>query len=52
MVGNDVSEDMEAAAQAGMQVYLLTDCLINRHDRDISACPQGGFDELRELLQA
>ena len=39
MVGNDVSEDMEAASAAGMQVFLLTDCLINRKERDIRVYP-------------
>lgn len=49
MVGNDVLEDM-AAADAGMQVFLLTDCLINKHDRDISGYAQGSFPELMEFL--
>ena len=51
MVGNDVSEDMEAAAQAGMQMFLLTDCLINRENKDISAYPHGSFAQLMALLQ-
>lgn len=46
MVGNDVKEDMEAAQSAGMNVFLLTDCLINRDNSDISVFPHGGFDEL------
>lgn len=29
MIGNDVGEDM-VAAQLGMKVFLLTDCLINK----------------------
>ena len=29
MVGNDVTEDM-VAEETGMQVFLLTDCLINK----------------------
>ncbi len=45
MVGNDVDEDM-VARTIGMQVFLLTDCLINKKDTDISAFPQGGFKEL------
>lgn len=45
MVGNDVSEDM-AARELGMEVFLLTDCLINREDKDIAAYPHGGFPEL------
>ena len=49
MVGNDVQEDM-IAASLGMRVFLLTPCLINRNDADLSAYPQGGFDALRAYL--
>ena len=45
MVGNDVTEDMAAQA-LGMQVFLLTDCLINRDGKDISVYPHGSFDAL------
>lgn len=45
MVGNDVEEDM-TARELGMEVFLLTDCLINREGRDIAAYPHGGFPEL------
>lgn len=45
MVGNDVTEDM-VAQTLGMQVFLLTDCLINKQGKDISAYPQGSFDQL------
>ena len=45
MVGNDADEDM-VAETLGMQVFLLTDCLINKKDRDINAWPHGGFAEL------
>lgn len=45
MVGNDVRDDMSAAA-VGMKVFLLTDCLINKKDVDISLYPHGGFDDL------
>ena len=50
MVGNDVQEDM-VAAELGMQVFLMTDDLINRDGRDVSHIPQGGFEELFEYLQ-
>ena len=50
MVGNDVQEDM-VAQEIGMQVFLLTDCMINKKDRDISAYPQGGFNELKAYLE-
>lgn len=45
MVGNDVGEDM-VAEDLGMKVFLLTDCLINRDGKDISAYPHGGFSDL------
>lgn len=45
MVGNDALEDT-AAEKLGIKVFLLTDCLINRDGRDVSAYPQGSFDEL------
>lgn len=51
MVGNDVSEDM-VARTLGMQVFLLTDCLINRDGKDISAYPNGSFPELLTYIKA
>lgn len=45
MVGNDAHEDM-IAKTLGMKVFLLTDCLINKKNEDISIYPQGSFDEL------
>ena len=50
MVGNDVTEDM-IARELGMQVFLLTDCLINRKEKDISVYPNGGFDELMNYVR-
>ena len=49
MVGNDVGEDM-IAETLGMKVFLLTDCLINKHGADISAYPHGGFDDLLSFI--
>ena len=49
MVGNDMDEDM-IAAQLGMKVFLLTDCLINKKDRDYSGIPHGGFDRLMDFI--
>ena len=50
MVGNDATEDL-AAAKIGMKVFLVTDCLINTNDVDISAVPQGNFDDLMDYLR-
>lgn len=49
MVGNDVSEDM-IAESLGMQVFLLTDCLINKENADIDRYPHGDFPELISYL--
>ena len=49
MVGNDVTEDMRAAQKAGMSVFLLTDCLINKERNDISAYPRGSFEQLMDF---
>lgn len=50
MVGNDVTEDM-SAKQAGLKVFLLTDCLINKNCEDIAQFPRGRFPELLDYLR-
>lgn len=49
MVGNDVDEDM-IAQTVGMSVFLLTDNIINRENKDISVYPNGGFDDLLNYI--
>lgn len=49
MVGNDVGEDM-ITKQLGMQVFLLTDCLINKGDEDVSVYPHGDFEALLRFV--
>ena len=51
MVGNDVTEDMSAQA-LGMEVFLLTDCMINSEEKDISVYPSGGFPELLARIRS
>lgn len=51
MVGNDANEDM-AAGDAGIQTFLLTNCLINAKGKDISIYPRGGFGQLLEYIRA
>ena len=51
MVGNDVAEDM-IAERLGMKVFLLTDCLINKHNSDIAVYPHGNIDDLFEFIEA
>lgn len=50
MVGNDVTEDM-IAQTTGMQVFLLTDCLINKEREDISEYPHGSFRQLMRFIK-
>lgn len=50
MVGNDVNEDM-VVKELGMKVFLLTDCLINKNNLDISVFPNGSFVELIDYLK-
>lgn len=50
MVGNDVSDDMPAAS-VGMKVFLLTDCLINKEEEDITKYPNGNFDKLMQYIE-
>ena len=51
MVGNDVTEDM-IAETIGMKVFLLTDCLINKENKDISNYPNGSFRELMDYIKS
>ena len=50
MVGNDVEEDM-IAKELGMDVFLLTNCMINRKQLDYSQYPQGDFQALMSFLE-
>ena len=50
MVGNDAQEDM-IAESLGMKVFLLTDCLLNRKELDVSRYPQGSFDDLFSYIE-
>ena len=51
MVGNDINEDM-IAETLGMRVFLLTDSLINRDNKDISQYPHGSFPELLNYIRS
>jgi len=50
MVGNDTSEDM-IAQKLGIHVFLLTDCLINKDNADITQWPHGSFPELMNYIR-
>ncbi len=50
MIGNDVTEDM-IARKVGMNVFLLTDCLINKEREDINQYPRGSFEQLLNYIE-
>lgn len=50
MVGNDVSEDMQVH-NLGLSRYLVTDCLINSKEEDISSIPHGSLQDFYEFAQ-
>ena len=49
MIGNDATEDL-AAAKTGMDVFILTDHLLNRNNVDITSVPHGGYQELHQYI--
>ena len=51
MVGNDISDDMPAA-DIGMKVFLLTDCLIAKEGESAEDYPHGGFAELMAYIDS
>ncbi len=51
MVGNDALEDM-ITENLGMKVFLLTKCLINKENKDISVYPNGDLSDLVEFVKS
>ena len=49
MIGNDTLDDM-VARDVGMQVFLLTDCLVNRQNKNVEDYPHGDMDALMRYL--
>ncbi len=49
MIGNDVDEDL-CSAQLGFDTFLVTDCIINRQNKDISGFKSGTFEELYSFI--
>ncbi|MBQ0065446.1 MAG: HAD family hydrolase [Firmicutes bacterium] len=50
MIGNDVEEDM-VAQKLGMKVFLLTNDMINKKEKDISQYPNGDFEALKSFFR-
>ena len=49
MIGNDVNEDM-IASRLGFDTYLITDCLINRDNKDLSLYKHGSMQDFYNFL--
>lgn len=49
MIGNNADEDVRASQAAGMDAFLLTDCLIA--EGELPDCPKGGFAKLLDFLK-
>lgn len=50
MVGNDVYED-GAALKAGIDLFLITDHLLNKYDDDFSHIPHGNYEDLLRFIE-
>lgn len=50
MVGNDVDEDM-CAVSLGLTGYLLTDCLLNRHEKPVEGFLSGSFEDFKTYAE-
>lgn len=50
MIGNDATEDM-AAQSLGIPVFILTNCLINKENRDLSSVPHGDFADMMNYVR-
>ncbi len=44
MIGNDIDEDL-CSAKLGFDTYLITDCIVNRANKDYSGSKHGTFEE-------
>ena len=49
MIGNDVNEDMPAE-RLGFDTFLITDCLINRDNKELSLYRHGTFEDFFDFL--
>ena len=49
MIGNDVDEDL-CSAQLGFDTYLVTDCIVNRENKDYSNFKNGSFESFYKFL--
>lgn len=51
MIGNDTLDDI-AAMKIGIKTFILTDCLINNQNIDLSDIPHGSHDDLIDFINS
>lgn len=51
MIGNDVQEDL-VASKLGIQTYLITDHMLNRHDIPIESNYQGNYEDFAKFVES
>ena len=51
MIGNDTLDDI-AATKIGIKTFILTDCLINNQNIDLSDIPHGSHDDLIDFINS
>lgn len=51
MIGNDVNEDM-IVKELGMDTFLLTECLINKDNKDINEYKNGNYKDLLDYIDS
>ena len=49
MVGNDVDDDM-VVSELGMDTFLLTECLINKNNKDLDHYKKGSYKDLLDYI--
>ena len=52
MIGNDLSEDYEAATKAGIRTYIVTDYLIDRKQRGLDGVEHGSFQDMVAFVKS
>lgn len=50
MVGNDVTEDL-VAGNLGLETYLITDCMLNRHNVEYKADHEGSYKDFLSFVK-
>lgn len=50
MIGNDVFDDLPAG-KLGLETYLITDCLLNKHNQEVKTNHQGNYQDFYDFVK-